>query len=147
MPKYWLSCLSEENFEIGKKIDFSIDGYKEREFKKVLEVEPGDKFVYYVKGWGFGAICVAKTRIFIDFKRIWKDDIYPCRFERECQLYLPKEKMLKAKEIISKLSFVSEKLKKSRYWGLAFRGSLRQIPYEDFALIEQEMKRKAEEDK
>jgi hypothetical protein len=139
--------LTKENFDIDCQIDFWVDGYKDKDFKKVLAIEPGDRLVYYVKGLGFGAICVARSRVFIDWKPIgWKGDIYPCRFERRCELFLPKEKILKVKDILPKLSFVPSRLKDSKYWGVAFRGSLRPIPAEDFRVIYAEMKRRAEKD-
>jgi len=126
------------------EIDFWVAGYREKDLKAVLQVEPGDRLIYYVKDLkGFTAICVARSRCFIDWKPIWPGDIYPCRFERRCELVLPPGKVLPAREIVPRLSFVPPELKNPRFWGLTFRRSLSQIPEEDFKLIETEMRRLA----
>lgn len=139
-----MSCISQEMWWTDLEIDLWVAGYCESDLKAVLQIEPGDRLVYYVKGLkGFTAICVARSRCFIDWKQIWPGDTYPCRFERRCEVLLPPGKVLPAKDLVPRLSFISPKLRNSRFWGLAFRRNLFQIPEEDFRLIEIEMKRLA----
>jgi hypothetical protein len=124
--------------------EFAVDGYREREFKRVIRVEPGDRFVYYIKRLGvFGAIAEARGRGYVDWSRLWQDGIYPLRFERCSLLVLPRASMLEAAGVLPQLSFISAKSRNGLSLGQLLRGDLRQISKQDFVLIEKAMCRRA----
>ncbi|MEK7281459.1 MAG: hypothetical protein AAB037_03805 [Chloroflexota bacterium] len=143
MAKYWLSTISLQNFEIDRANDFYIAGFEERHLKKVIQVEAGDRFAYYVKGKGFGLVCTILDRCYLSWKPIWQGGIFPCRFERHCELVMPSGKFLHPRSILSQLSFVPPYLKSGNRWGLAFHSNLRLITESDFQVIEDEMRRLA----
>ena len=141
---YWLSCTGPERFELDMANDFALDGYKEEDFERAIRVEPGDRVVYFVQGWqAFAAVCVARSRVFVDWRQIWQDSIRPLRFERRPEIVLPKEKALPTGVVLAHLSFVPAKDKVSGGSGHIFREGLREIHREDFELIEREMRRVA----
>ncbi len=136
---YWLSSTGPERFELDMGNDFALDGYQEEDFERAIRVEPGDRIVYYIQGWGaFGAVCVARSRVFVEWRPIWPDRVRPLRFERRPEIVLSREKALPVGVVLPHLSFVPGKLRLNRE-------GLREIPREDFELIEQEMKKRAED--
>lgn len=147
MSKYRLLLTSRENFEVDRRRNFDIEGFNERWKKTVESVKQGDKFIYYIKGSRrVAAITEAISEPFYDDKtRIWveKDEIWPYRFKTRPLLVLEDDEWLDIKGLISQLNFITPK-QKATSWAIAFHLSLKEIPQEDFELIESEMrKRKA----
>jgi predicted RNA-binding protein len=144
MPKYWLIITSPENFDIDRQNKFFTEGFKNRIRRTVEQVQPGDKFVIYInRVQRVGAIVEATSHFYYDDKnRIWieSDEIWPCRFRTQPVLVLPEDELLDVKKLVPSLSFVTPR-QKATIWGLAFQGSLRTIPEEDFNLIESEMRK------
>lgn len=144
MPQYWLIITSPENFEVDRQNNFSTEGFKNRIRRTVEQVQPGDKFVIYINRFQrIGAIVVATSGFYYDDKnKIWieDDEIWPCRFNTQPELVLAEDELLDVKKIVPLLSFITPK-QKATTWGLAFQGSLKTIPEEDFNLIESEMRK------
>lgn len=144
MPNYWLVTTSPENFEIDRKISgFTVQGLKERHKKTVMKFQPGDRVVYYINRISkFGAIATITSGYYHDDKtKIWtdEDEIWPSRAKSKPEIVLGEDELLDIKRLIKDLSFVKDK----DNWGLFVRGSVRQIPEEDYLLIESEMRKAA----
>ena len=146
MSRYWLSSLSPANFKIQCQIEFSLAGFGERDFKRVLQVDAGDRFLFYIRRWrSFGAIATAVSRCFLRWQPvIWRGGIYPCRFELRPELVLSPGNMLQAARVVDRVSFVPSRLKNGPYWASVLRSGLREIDRGDFELIEREMRNMAE---
>jgi len=144
MPQYWLIITSPENFEIDRQDNFSTEGFKNRIRRTVEQIQPGDKFVIYINRLQrIGAIVVATSGFYYDDRnKIWieDDEIWPCRFKTQPELVLAEDELLDVKKVVPLLSFITPK-QKTTTWGLAFQGSLRTIPEEDFSLIESEVRK------
>jgi hypothetical protein len=144
MPEYWLITTTPENFDIDRQNNFKLQGFKKRVGKTIEQVQLGDKFVIYInRSQRIGAIVVATSNPYYDDKnKVWveDDEIWPCRFETESELVLPEDELLDIKKLVPLLSFITPR-QKATIWGLAFQGSLRRIPEEDFNLIESEMRK------
>ncbi|MFX0198360.1 MAG: EVE domain-containing protein [Candidatus Hodarchaeota archaeon] len=141
---YWLVCTTPENFEIDRKMNFRINGFKKSIENLVSQVQSVDRCVFYVAGYKkFGAIAsITRGYYFDDKTKIWseEDEIWPCRFEQRPDIVLDDEIMVDARKLVPSLTFITEK-QRAENWGLAFHQSLRKIPAEDFGLIESEMKK------
>lgn len=144
MAEYWLITTSPENFEVDRLTNFATQGFKDRVRRTVKQVQPGDKFVIYINRLQrIGAIVVATSGFYYDDRnKIWteEDEIWPCRFKTQPELALAEDELLDVKKLVPLLSFITPK-QKATTWGLAFQGSLRRIPEEDFNLIESEMRK------
>lgn len=144
MSEYWLIITSPENFEIDRQDNFSVEGFRNRIRKTVQRVQPGDKLVVYINRLQrIGAILTAASGFYYDDRnKIWteEDEIWPCQFKTQPELVLAEDELLDVKKLVPLLSFVTPK-QKATMWGLAFQGSLRRIPKEDFDLIESEMRK------
>jgi len=144
MPKCWLITTSPENFEIDRQNNFKMQGFKNRVRKTVEQVQPGDKFAIYInRSQRLGAIVMATSDPYYDDRsKVWieDDEVWPCRFKTQPELVLSEDELLDVKKLVPLLSFITPK-QKATIWGLAFQGSLRRIPEEDFDLIESEMRK------
>jgi len=144
MSEYWVIITSPENFEIDRQNNFSVAGFKDRIRRTVERVQRMDKFVVYINRLQrMGAILTATSGFYYDDKnKIWteEDEIWPCRFKTQPELVLAEDELLDVKRIVPSLSFITPK-QKATIWGLAFQGSLRRLPEEDFNLIESEMRK------
>jgi predicted RNA-binding protein len=150
MTNYWLGITSHKNVEIDRDKAVDFDGYSARRQAVVSRIQPGDRILLYVAGLSaFWAISEVTGPMYEDHTRIWDDpdggaEDYPLRLPIKRILVLPQDKLLDVRPLVSRLSFISEKLKVSGRFGAAFRG-LRALPRDDYELIESEMKLKLEE--
>ena len=145
---YWLSCTTPKRFESDMANDFAIDGYEEEDFEAAIRVEPGDRIACYVLGWdAFAAICVARSRVFVDWRQIWPDAVCPLRFERHAEIALPRDRALPGAALLPQLGLAGVKAKHGQRAGHALRESLREIAREDFEVIERAMRRAAGEER
>lgn len=144
MPKYYIITTSPENFERDRKTaGFSVQGLKEKHRKTVQKWEPGDRIIYYINKIGkFGAIAEVTSKYYRDETKIWTEDdeLWPSRAKSKPIIVLDRDEFLDARRYIDKLSFIKEKFS-PEYWGLAFQGSVREIPEEDYQFIESEMRK------
>jgi predicted RNA-binding protein len=140
----WLICTSEDNFQVDRQNNFSVEGFRARNRKLVSEVKPGDKFVVYINQLQrFGATLQATSKPYVDEQtKIWveQDELWPCRFPTKPIVVLEEDQLLDAKKLVTQLTFITDEQKRVN-WGLAFHQSLRKIPSDDFELIESEMRK------
>ena len=142
MPHYWLITTSPENFKVDKETSgFTVQGLKERHKRTVMKFQPGDKVVYYINRISkLGAIATITLGYYHDDQtKIWtdEDEIWPSRAKSKPEIVLEEDELLDIKRLIKDLSFIKDK----EHWSLFVRGSVRQIPEEDYLLIESEMRK------
>ena len=149
MNKHWLVVTDSVNFAISRRGKFNVEGFQDHHENKVKNViRPGDQFIYYIKGHKkFGAISEAISSYYYDETKIWKshiegkNELYPHRFKaRPILVPANNNELLDAKKVVPKLSFITAK-QRATSWGLAFHQSLKEIPGEDFELIQSEMEK------
>ena len=102
-------------------------------------MQPGDKVVYYIVDiHKFGAIANITGKYYEDHTKVWTDkkEMWPSRCSSEPVYVLEDDELLDAKKLLKDLSFIEKK----EIWGVYFQGSIKQIPEEDFKLIESEIK-------
>ena len=140
--RFWLITTSPENFQIDRETTgFTVQGLKERHKKTVMKFKPSNKVVYYINRISkFGAIATITSGYYHDDKiKIWtdEDEIWPSRARSKPEIILEEDEFLDIRKLVSDLSFIKNK----EYWSLYVRGSIREIPEEDYQLIESEMKK------
>jgi predicted RNA-binding protein len=144
MPRYYVITLSPENFERDRNtLGFTHQGLKDKHKKIVQGWEPGDRIVYYINKIGkFGAIAEITSGYYRDTSKIWveEDEFWPSRAKSKPIIVLEKDDFLDVRRYIDKLSFIRDKFS-AEHWGLAFQGSAREIPEEDYKFIESEMRK------
>lgn len=144
MPKYYIITTSPENFEIDrKKSGFTVQGLKDKHKKTVQKWKSGDRIIYYInKISKFGAIAEIISGYYRDETKIWteNDELWPSRAKSKPIIILEKDEFMDVRKYVDKLSFIKDKFS-PEFWGLAFQGSVREIPEEDYQFIESEMRK------
>jgi len=139
--KYWLIVTSYENFKYDREIlRFNYQGLPHRFRKQVQRMQIGDKVVYYImKLQKFGATATIIGDYIEDYSKLWIDDdeMWPARRKSKPDIILSDDELIDVKRLVNDLSFI----KRKDFWGVFFQGSIRNIPEDDFRLIESEMKK------
>lgn len=135
---------SPDNFETDREgPKFTVQGLKDKHRKAVQKWKPGDRIIYYINKIGkFGAIAEIISGYYRDETKIWTEDdeLWPSRADSKPIIVLEKDEFLDARRYVDKLSFIKDKFS-PEFWGLAFQGSVREIPEEDYQFIESEMRK------
>lgn len=136
----WLVTGSPENFGRTRDLGFSVQGFKSRQRKNVLErMRPGDGLVYYLSGvQAFGGTVTIESEGYEDHEVIWQSkpgEDYPYRVKISPDVVLEEEQWVPSEVVAPGLAYVQKW--PAEHWKLAFQGNLRQIPDEDYAALRQ----------
>ena len=139
---FWLIVTSPANFKRDREfLGFRIQGLPFRYRRSVQKMQLGDKVVYYIMSLQkFGATASITGEYFEEHKKLWTDDdeVWPARRASESEIILRDDELkIHAKKLVPNLS----RIQKKEVWGVYLQGSIREIPEEDFRLIESEMKK------
>ena len=139
--KYWLIVTSPENFRYDREtLKFKVQGLPNHFRKQVQRMEIGDRVAYYImKLQRFGATATITGEYFNDTSKLWvdEDEMWPARRHSKPDIVLEDDELIDAKKLVPDLSFIERK----NFWGVYFQGSIKNIPEEDFRLIESEMRK------
>jgi predicted RNA-binding protein len=141
MTNYWLIVTSPENFSHDREVlHFKMQGLPLRNRGSLQRMQIGDRVVYYIMNlYRFGATATITGEYVEDHSKLWTDDdeMWPARRPSKPDIVLQDHELIDAKKLIPNLTFIERK----EVWGVYLQGSVRQIPEEDFRLIESEMKK------
>jgi predicted RNA-binding protein len=139
--RYWMVVTSPENFKHDREIlGFKVQGLPNRFRKQVQRMKPGDRVAYYVmKRQKFGATATITGTYFHETKKLWTDtdETWPARCASKPNHVLNDDELLDAKKLVDDLSFIANKSS----WGAYFQGSIKEIPEDDFKLIDSEIRK------
>ena len=138
-PTTWVLTGSTDNFEVTRDLGFKLIGMKQRRRLQALQMEPGDRIVFYLtKVMAFGGSALITSEMFEDRELVWpgkpgNPDAYPWRFQTEPEIVLDAAAWLPAELVKDDL----EHIKKwpAEHWKLAFQGQLRIVSEHDSALL------------
>jgi len=131
----WVLTGSPANFAATREHDFSVIGLKERNRARALQIEPGDRIVFYVtEVKAFGGSILVTGELYEDRERIWpgkpgKADIYPWRFPTAPEVVLDEEAWVPAEELVRVLDHIAKW--PAAHWTLAFQGQIRPLSERD----------------
>jgi hypothetical protein len=135
----WILTGSPENYEATREHGFSVIGMKERRRNLALQMEPGDRIVFYLTRVGAFAGSIRLTSgLFEDRTPLWpgkpgNPDPYPWRFESEPEVVLEPEDWVDAAALKDRLEHVAKW--PAEHWTLAFQGQLRAVSERDAAVL------------
>ena len=138
-PKTWILTGSPENFAATRERGFTLIGCKEIRRNMALQMEPGDRIVFYLTRVGVFAGSVLITgEMFEDRTPVWpgkpgKADAYPWRFETEPELVLDEDEWVDAEELKTALEHIRKW--PVEHWKLAFQGQLRTVSEADAGVL------------
>jgi len=112
---------------------------KQRRRNQALEIEPGDRIVFYLtQRKSFAGAVTITGELFEDRTKVWpgkpgNPDSYPWRFTTEPELILDEDQWLPAEDVALELEHVRKW--PPEHWTLAFQGQLRTISAADAELL------------
>ena len=145
MPKnYWMSITSFENFEITRKLNFTVQGVKAQQQRKIQRIEPGDRLLFYIRDRRyFAATATVKSQYYEDRSPLWKKEgvsDWAFRIRIQPEIVLDEEKFMDALQLAPRLDYVRKWAPED--WSMAFaQTNLHLLPKKDFLLIEEEMRK------
>ena len=129
--KYWLDLFTGTTWEEFLEHGAKISGFRESRKKSAQRISPGDYLLCYLTGISrFVGVLQVKSKCYFDATQIWKDEVFPVRFDVELV------EKLDAKTAIPVLSLKDELelfrgLKSRNAWTGFFRGSPTEFCSED----------------
>ena len=143
-PKTWILTGSPENFAATRERGFTLIGCKEIRRNMALQMEPGDRIVFYLTRVGVFAGSVLITgEMFEDRTPVWpgkpgKVDAYPWRFETEPELILEEDEWVDASELKTALEHIRKW--PVEHYKLAFQGQLRTVSDADAEVLTERLR-------
>ena len=143
-PKTWILTGSPENFDATREHGFRLIGMKERRRNQALEMEPGDRIVFYLTRHARFARCLRSARELLeDLSPGWpgkpgNPDPYPWRFPTEPEVVLEDDEWVAAEELKDELEHVRKW--PGEHWRLAFQGQLRTVSDADAEVLVQRLR-------
>jgi hypothetical protein len=135
----WILTGSPENLAATRAHGFGVIGLKERRHRQALEIEAGDRIVFYVtRVMAFAASARITGELYEDRTPIWpgrpgKADAYPWRFAAEPEWVLEEPEWIPAQTLVDQLEHIRKWPRE--HWKLAFQGQLRQVGGADAELL------------
>ena len=144
MPaRTWILTGSPENFAVTREHGFSVIGMKERRRRQALEMETGERIVFYLTGvMAFAASALIAGELYEDRTPIWpgkakNPDPYPWRFPITAEWILDEQAWIPAESLVDDLEHIRKWPRE--HWKLAFQGQLRTVSEADAELLEQRL--------
>ena len=140
MPaRTWILTGSPENLAATRAHGFAVIGLKERRRRQALELEQGDRIVFYVtRVMAFAASALITGALYEDRTPIWpgkpgKADPYPWRFPAQAEWVLEEPAWIPAESLVDQLDHIAKWPRE--HWKLAFQGQLRVLGDHDAELL------------
>jgi len=135
----WILTGSPDNYAATRERGFTVIGLKERNRNRALEIEPGDRIVFWLTQLQrFAGSIVVTGEMYEDREKIWpgkpgKADPYPWRFETAPEIVLADAELIPGEELAPQLEHVQKW--PAEHWKLAFQGQIRPVTERDAALL------------
>ncbi len=135
----WILTGSPDNFAATREHGFRVIGLKERNRNRALEIERGDRIVFWLtQVQRFAGSVTVAGELYEDRERIWpgkpgKADAYPWRFATEPEIVLADDEHVPGEEIAPQLEHVQKW--PAEHWKLAFQGQIRSVSDRDAKLL------------
>jgi len=136
---YWLDLFTGQTWEEFLSNGAKVSGFRESRRNMAEKVQPGDVFICYLTGISrFIGLLKVKSKWYRDNKPIWKNEVFPIRFEVELLLKLDPKIAVPVLALRDRLSIFDE-IKPGRQWSGFFRGSPAEFKSQDAEIIVKSM--------
>ena len=136
----YMIVTNEIDYEWDIDNSFKCAGFPERNKKSIMQMQTGDKIVYYVtKASKFMAVVEVDGEYFYSEEVLWDDpyDLWPNRIKTKPIIFMEDiDDGVYIKDIWDNLSFIKNKVK----WGSQVQGSFRKLSESDYYVIENALK-------
>jgi hypothetical protein len=123
MRQYWLDLFTGATWQEFLDAGGDISGFRERRWKIVQQIKPGDYLLCYLTGVSrWISVLEVVSSPFKDTSPIWKDEAFPCRVHVKTVITLTPETAVPVLDLQEQLS-IFQHLKSPLAWTGHFRGS------------------------
>jgi hypothetical protein len=135
VARTWILTGSPENYAATMAHGFELIGLKERNRNRALEIEPGDRIIFYLtRVKAFAGSIRVEGELYEDRTKVWpgkpgKSDLYPWRFSTSPEVVLDETEWIPAESMADELEHVAKWPRE--HWTLAFQGQIRPISDHD----------------
>jgi predicted RNA-binding protein len=135
----WILTGSPDNFAATRDRGFDVIGLKDRNRNRALEVEPGDRIVFYLtQVMRFAGSITVTGELYEDRTKIWpgkpgNPDQYPWRFATAPEIVLDDDEHIPAETLKTELEHVQKW--PPEHWKLAFQGQIRAVTDHDAEVL------------
>jgi hypothetical protein len=141
---YWMVAVRPEYYDKCVEQKFTLLGMGRSQRKRVQRMEVGDRVLFYVTvRMVMGAVTTVASTYFEDDTPTWPPlepgDNLAWRVKIKPDVVLDDNHLVDARLIAPRMQYVKKWAPEQ--WPLAFQGLLHLIPKQDFALIEDEMRK------
>ena len=120
---YWLDLFTGTTWQEFLHAGATVSGFRERRWKTVQQVKPGDYFLCYLTGVSrFIGVLEATSEPYWDETPIWEDAVFPCRTKVEVIAALTPETAVPIFDLKEQLT-IFQNLKSPAAWTGHVRGS------------------------
>jgi hypothetical protein len=120
---YWLDLFTGTTWQEFLDAGATVSGFRERRWKTVQRIKPGDYFLCYLTGVSrFIGVLEATSEPYWDETPIWKDEVFPCRLKVEAIATLTPETAVPIFDLKEQLT-IFQNLKSPGAWTGHVRGS------------------------
>lgn len=134
---YWLDLFTGDTWRQFIDAGAQVSGFRESRWKVVQRVKPGDRLLCYLTRVSrFIGVLEVVSKAFWDEKRIWKEEIFPCRVKVKLLVGLTPETAVPVEQLKDQLSVLSD-FEKSQRWVGYFRGSPSRWKVDDGEIVVQ----------
>jgi hypothetical protein len=139
VARTWILTGSPENHAATREHGFTVIGLKERNRKRALEIEPGDRIVLYTtRVMAFAASIRVEGECYSDRTKIWpgkpgKADSYPWRLRTSPEVVLDEPDWVPAESMADDLEHIRKWPRE--HWTLAFQGQIRPVSDHDGRML------------
>lgn len=139
MARTWILTGSPENYKATREHKFAVIGLKERNRNRALEIEPGDRIVFYLtRVMTFAASVRVEGEMYEARSKIWpgkpgKVDAYPWRFPTSPEIVLDQSDWISAESLVDALEHIGKWPRE--HWKLAFQGQIRPVSEHDAEVL------------
>ena len=143
--RYFAVARNPTNIQADRSHDFAVQGL-DQVWAARVRLQPGDGIAYYVTApiSGFVATVEVVSDAFDDVTPIWSPsktgDHYTTRYRTEPRIVVPDELAVPGRLLVPQLE-IAQYLRREDRWGMLFANAIRDLPGEDFRLIERELAR------
>jgi hypothetical protein len=120
---YWLDLFTGRTWEEFKEHGADVTGFRSTRRQRTQDIQPGDYLLCYLTGLSrFIGVLEVKSGLYEDDTRIWKDAVFPLRFDVDLIYELTAGTAVPVMNLRDKLS-IFENLSSPHAWTGFFRGS------------------------
>lgn len=143
---YWLDLFTGKTWEEFLENGAAVSGFRRRRRKYAREnIKVGDYFLCYLTGVQrfIGVLEVTSEYYYDEENRVWKDELFPCRFNVKLLHKLEPKTAVPVKEMLPRLSFFQGSDRPKAWTGL-FRCSPTRFKPQDGELIVEDIREAVE---